>query len=303
MSPNVYWVMVRVCIGSVLLLTVTADDECFIETKVPKGTSYEAVVGGDLEIECKVDFCEEAPPTVDWWKREQTDVPVNVSEGSRIKTLTEFNGSLHGRSVLIFHDIRLNDSGVYQCRSGDSNSHIINVSVNEECFIETRVPKGTSYEAVVGGDLEIECKVDFCEEAPPTVDWWKREKTEVPVNISEGSRIKTRWEFNGSLHGRSVLIFHDIRLKDSGVYQCESGDSNSHNINVSVNGSINPEPEVALWMYMYVVAGIVLFVSIISVVSMCWCQGESKKETQTEIQYVAFPAKQPIPHAGLHPSP
>nr|XP_033956044.1 B- and T-lymphocyte attenuator-like isoform X2 [Pseudochaenichthys georgianus] len=153
---------------------------------------------------------------------------------------------------------------------------LLTLNADDECYIETHVLPYTSYKAVVGEYLEIECKVFFCEEAP-TVDWIKREQTDVPVNVSSSSHIDTQWEFIDKLEGISFLIFHKVRLADSGVYQCQSGGSNSHYINVFVNGSANPEPKVDSWIYMYLAAGIVPFiiiVIIISVVLMCRCQGE-----------------------------
>ncbi|XP_033956033.1 B- and T-lymphocyte attenuator-like [Pseudochaenichthys georgianus] len=168
---------------------------------------------------------------------------------------------------------------------------LLTLNADDECYIETHVLPYTSYKAVVGEYLEIECKVFFCEEAP-TVDWIKREQTDVPVNVSSSSHIDTQWEFIDKLEGISFLIFHKVRLADSGVYQCQSGGSNSHYINVFVNvddgrgrttvpqkneSSANPEPKVDSWIYMYLAAGIVPFiiiVIIISVVLMCRCQGE-----------------------------
>ncbi|KAL3045677.1 hypothetical protein OYC64_013848 [Pagothenia borchgrevinki] len=175
------------------------------------------------------------------------------------------------------------------------------LNADDECLIETRVLRNTSYKAVAGEYLEIKCEVVFCEKAQPTVNWFKREQTDVAFTVSSSSHIQTEWEFIDILEGRSFLIFHKIRLTDSGQYQCQSGGSNSHNINVFVNvddgrgrttvpqkneSSTNSEPTVNSWTYMYFAAGIVPFIIIaiiISVVLMCRCQGESKNETQTEI--------------------
>ncbi|KAF3857253.1 hypothetical protein F7725_009112, partial [Dissostichus mawsoni] len=173
--------------------------------------------------------------------------------------------------------------------------------------------------------LELKCEVGFCEEAPPPVHWIKHEQTDVPVNISSSSRIKTHWELINKSEGISFLVFPKTRLTDSGDYQCQSGGSNSHNINVFVYGSTNSEPTVDSWMYMYFAAGIVPFiiiVIIISVVSMRGCKGrvvifktmtnpskmslagKSKKETSRENQYMAIPmVEQPLHHGRLQPSP
>ncbi|XP_034007368.1 uncharacterized protein LOC117499143 isoform X1 [Trematomus bernacchii] len=128
MRPNLCCTILHVCIWAELLLTLNADDECFIETRVHENTSYKAVVGEQLEIECKVAFCEEAPPTVDWIKPDSNQT--NISSSSRIQTKWKLINKSEGISILVFPNIRLNDSGVYQCKSGDSSSHLINVFVN-----------------------------------------------------------------------------------------------------------------------------------------------------------------------------
>ncbi|KAL3045676.1 hypothetical protein OYC64_013847 [Pagothenia borchgrevinki] len=196
---------------------------------------------------------------------------------------------------------------------------LLTLNADDECYIEVQVHVNTSYKAVVGEQLEIECKVAFCEEAPPTVDWIKREQTDVPVNVSNSSHIKTHWKVINKSKGISILVFHKVRLNDSGEYQCKSGDSSSHLINVFVNvddgrghttvpqkneSSTHSEPTVYSLMYFF--AGTVAFIIIaiiISVVLMCRCQGESKEETQTEVQYIAIPAEKPIPLSSLQPSP
>ncbi|KAF3857254.1 hypothetical protein F7725_009113, partial [Dissostichus mawsoni] len=263
MRPNLCWLILHVCIWAGLLLTLNADEECLIETRVHVNKSYKAVVGEQLELKCEVGFCEEAPPPVHWIKREQTDVPVNISSSSRIKTHWELINKSEGISFLVFPKY---------CQSGGSSSHNINVFVygstnseptvdswmyfaagivpfiiiaiiisvvlmcgcKEECLIETRVHVNKSYKAVVGEQLELKCEVGFCEEAPPPVDWIKREQTDVPVTVSSSSRIKTHWELINKSEGISFLVFPKIRLTDSGVYQCQSGGSSSHNIKVFV---------------------------------------------------------------------
>ncbi|KAK5891278.1 hypothetical protein CgunFtcFv8_018549 [Champsocephalus gunnari] len=152
------------------------------------------------------------------------------------------------------------------------------------------------------------------------VDWFKHEQTDVPVNVSSSSRIKTQWETINKSEGISFLVFPNIRLNDSGMYQCKSGDSSSHYINVFVHvddgrgrttvpqkneSSTHSEPKVDSWIYMYLAAGIVPFIIIVIIISvlMCRCQGKSKNETQTEVQYIAIPAEKPIAHASLQPSP
>ncbi|XP_075950884.1 B- and T-lymphocyte attenuator-like isoform X2 [Anarhichas minor] len=193
-----------------------------------------------------------------------------------------------------------------------------------DCEVEVKVDRNTVYEAVLGEDLRINCTVEFCSGSPPTVSWYKRETTNVPVNVSSSSHIKTEWKLLKQLEGRSFLIFQKVRRNDSGAYQCQGGGSLSHYINVSVHGdgggtnvtknngtriTLEQEPSEDLWLYMYFAAGIVAFVIIviiISVVSMRGCKGKSKskKETQTDNQYIAIPmVEQPFLHNSPQPLP
>ncbi|XP_054480017.1 B- and T-lymphocyte attenuator-like isoform X2 [Anoplopoma fimbria] len=190
-------------------------------------------------------------------------------------------------------------------------------SEDPDCDIIVKVNHHTVYEALLGEDLRINCTVEFCNDPPPPVSWYKRETTDVPVNVSNSSHFKTEWNILKHLEGIAFLIFKKVRRNDSGVYQCKSGESVSHNINVSVHdvdGRTNvtgtndtrsddshPTTEDPL-MYMYFAAGVVAFVIIviiISVVSLQGCKGKSKKERQTENQYMAIPmVEQPISQAS-----
>ncbi|XP_049426732.1 uncharacterized protein LOC125885226 isoform X2 [Epinephelus fuscoguttatus] len=189
---------------------------------------------------------------------------------------------------------------------------------SEDCEVDLKVARDTVYEAVIGKDLRINCTVALCDNSPPTVTWYKQEKTAVPVNVS--SHIKTKWELVNHSEGISFLIFQKIFSNDSGAYQCQSGGSVSHTISVSVhdNGgrsnvpemnstapTLKPETSSDLFMYIYFGAGIVAFVTvviIISIVSMHGCKEKSKKKTQSENPYIAIPME-PFPHAGFQPSP
>ncbi|XP_076579898.1 uncharacterized protein btla [Chaetodon auriga] len=196
--------------------------------------------------------------------------------------------------------------------SGDSN-----------CETEIEVWRDTSYKADAGKSLKIHCPVKFCNNSTPTVSWFKLEDTNVPVNVSSGSHIKTEWNNSSHLVGTSYLIFQNILISDSGVYQCRSDLIGSHKIKVFVhdveestnvtekNGTGNTnagsEPKADLWMYVYAAAGILAFVIIviiISVASMQMCKGKPKKKMQTDNQYMAIPmVEQPLPHASLQASP
>lgn len=112
----------------------------------------------------------------------------------------------------------------------------------EDCDVEMRVRRNTVYEASRGEVLKITCQVGFCNNSPPTISWYKLEKTagRVPVNVSSSSHIKTEWESLNHSEGILFLIFQNILTNDSGVYQCgsytHSGVALSHVINIYVHG-------------------------------------------------------------------
>ncbi|XP_068575998.1 B- and T-lymphocyte attenuator-like [Cebidichthys violaceus] len=180
-------------------------------------------------------------------------------------------------------------------------------SEDSDCEVEVKVSKNTVYEAVLGEDLQIHCTVEFCSGSPPTVSWYKSETTDVPVNVSSSSHIKTEWTLLKDLEGRSFLIFQKVRRNDSGEYQCQVGGSISHYIQVSVHGELTTvalmtsEPDLLVtetatfWPFVYRVVGItVIFILMLSlcVASRRMCKGQSRDT----------PSRQPS-HDALPPSP
>lgn len=107
---------------------------------------------------------------------------------------------------------------------------------DSNCEVQIKVRRNTVYEAFLGNILRINCTVGFCNSSPPTVSWFKHEKTSVPVNVSSSSHIKTEWKALKHLEGVSYLVFQNIHSNDSGVYYCQSGLMVGHIINVSVHG-------------------------------------------------------------------
>nr|XP_040041118.1 uncharacterized protein LOC120824356 isoform X6 [Gasterosteus aculeatus aculeatus] len=188
------------------------------------------------------------------------------------------------------------------------------------CEMDVKVNQNTSFETFLGEDLRINCTVEFCSDSTPSVSWNKQENN-VRINISSSAHIKTEWKRLGDLVGMSFLIFQNVGIDDSGLYQCKAGGIVSHLINVSVHGDdernnfsndttgspSGQKPSADPWLYAYVAAGIVAFVAtvvIITVASLRGCKGKSKKETQVENQYAAFPmSEQPFSDCGPPPLP
>ncbi|XP_059183537.1 B- and T-lymphocyte attenuator-like [Centropristis striata] len=134
--------ILHVFILALRCLTLDADSEnpdCGVQIKVRRNTVFKAFPGEDLRTNCTVASCNKKPPTVTWFKFETTDVPVpvNVSSGSHIREEWDPLNDYEGISFLHFQKILRNDSGEYQCRSEDSVSHNINVSVYSEVELTT----------------------------------------------------------------------------------------------------------------------------------------------------------------------
>ncbi|KAE8278398.1 hypothetical protein D5F01_LYC23300 [Larimichthys crocea] len=196
-------------------------------------------------------------------------------------------------------------------------------SEDTDCEVVLKVRRSTVYEASLGEQLRINCTFIFCNNTPPTISWYKVEKTNVPVNFSSDSHIKSEWKTLKAGEGISYLIFQNLLKSDSGGYRCYGGGSVSHRINISVQdvldvpsndtkkndtNSINSENKPDILMYVYLAAGILAFVIIvivISVASLHGCKSKSKKkETQTDNEYMAIPmVEHPFQHDSLQASP
>ncbi|KAM9327912.1 uncharacterized protein btla isoform 2-T2 [Pholidichthys leucotaenia] len=178
----------------------------------------------------------------------------------------------------------------------------------DDCSAGILVRRNTVYEASIGKELKINCRVTFCNSSPPSVVWYKLlGNNSVPVNIS--SDIKTEWKTIKPLGGIYFLIFKNIDRSDSGSYLCKAGGSVSHYIRVVVNDSLHsPNNTTAgFWTYVYCAAGIasfVIIVIVISVISMRGCKEKPKKKSQTENQYMAIPmAEQHFPQPSRQALP
>ncbi|XP_038576241.1 B- and T-lymphocyte attenuator-like [Micropterus salmoides] len=160
-------------------------------------------------------------------------------------------------------------------------------SEDSNCEVQIKVRRNIVYKAFLGNILRINCTVGFCNSSPPTVSWFKHEKTSFPVNVSSGSHIKTEWKALKHLEGVSYLVFQNIHSNDSGVYYCQSGLMGGHIINVSVSGDVElttvtwttSELEIStiqeiVWLYRLVgIMAFVIIVIIIYVTSKSGCKG------------------------------
>ncbi|XP_035488466.1 uncharacterized protein LOC118309916 isoform X2 [Scophthalmus maximus] len=177
-------------------------------------------------------------------------------------------------------------------------------SEDSDCSLGIEVRRNTAFEILLGQDLVINCKIIFCNDSQHAVTWFKLDEKNVPVTVSDSSRIKTEWKELNKSEGVLYLKFQKVLSNDSGLYHCHYGHEVGHSINVSVHDGATGTQQNP-WMYVYSAAGIVAFVIIVivmSVISMRGCKGKSKKEAQTEIQYVSIPiVEPPFQHGGLEP--
>ncbi|RVE75512.1 hypothetical protein OJAV_G00017520 [Oryzias javanicus] len=140
---------VHLLVSAVLLLTLNADDKdnCSIEVKVRRNTKYDVFQGEEVRIRCPVAFCSLQPPTVVWYKVDQTQIQISSSSSSSrgIKIVWE-QTKLNGISILVFEMIHRNDSGLYQCAMRGTIGHRISVRVhgrNEIIKTKTTNPSST----------------------------------------------------------------------------------------------------------------------------------------------------------------
>ncbi|CAB1413036.1 unnamed protein product [Pleuronectes platessa] len=189
------------------------------------------------------------------------------------------------------------------------------VSEDSECTPYIKVRRHTTYETSPGRELVINCPVEFCNKSVLTVTWFKLlNDTSKRHSVSSSSHIRTEWK-EVNHEWISFLIFSKILSNDSGLYWCEMANVMGHFINVSVHGgdqhttknntipkTSDPEALKPLWMYVSSAARTLGFVTVsivITVVSIRWCKGKSKKVTQGECQDATIEMVEgPFTHCG-----
>ncbi|XP_053736489.1 uncharacterized protein LOC128767998 [Synchiropus splendidus] len=173
------------------------------------------------------------------------------------------------------------------------------------CDTAIMVHRNTVYYASSGEALTISCPVRLCNTSLPLISWIKHvDGRNNPVNTSH--RVHTKQNMSNPLSGEGSLIFRDVQTGDSGSYQCQVGGIQSHGIYVNVSenvGSSNTSHENRtasgdkseyrnVRLYVYVSAGIlglVIFIIILTVLSLKFCKGTSRKETPAENEILMVP--------------
>ncbi|XP_064814775.1 uncharacterized protein LOC135530372 [Oncorhynchus masou masou] len=192
----------------------------------------------------------------------------------------------------------------------DANGH------DSDCFPEIGVVRNTVWKASPGQQLKINCSIAFCSNSPPPPSLWCKVDESNNCNpVNTTTIFQTQWTSLTNTTGISFLVFTSISIYDVGLYRCAlNGASVSHSINVTVSDSTVSQSDSFLewvWPYVYSSAGIMVFVIVvitISMLSMRGCKGacparKSRKEDQTENQYMAIPMTQqafPRPNPQSH---
>ncbi|XP_045554171.1 uncharacterized protein isoform X2 [Salmo salar] len=184
---------------------------------------------------------------------------------------------------------------------------------DSDCFPEIRVARNTVWKASPGKQLKMNCSVDFCSNLPPP-SWCKFDESNKCNTVNTTALIQTQLTYLTNTTWISFLTFTNISRGDAGLYRCKLHTAVGHSINVTVSDSTVSQRDSFLewvWPYVYSSVGIVVFVIVvitISMLSMRGCKGacparKSRKEDQTENQYMAIPMTQqafPRPNPQPH---
>ncbi|XP_070968222.1 B- and T-lymphocyte attenuator-like [Oncorhynchus clarkii lewisi] len=203
---------------------------------------------------------------------------------------------------------------------------------DSDCFPEIRVARNTVWRASPGTQLKINCSIAFCSNSPPPPSLWcKVDESNNCNTVNITTLIQTQWTSFKNTTGISFLVFTNISIYDVGLYRCALNETSvSHSINVTVSESVEDTTYVHqknettnstasqsdsflewVWPYVYSSAGIVVFVIVVITISMLSLRGcksaclarKSRKEDQTENQYMAIPMTQqafPRPNPQSH---
>ncbi|XP_053480426.1 fibroblast growth factor receptor 4 isoform X3 [Ictalurus furcatus] len=198
-----------------------------------------AVVGSDVEFECKV--YGDSPTHIQWLKHIEVNGRKMGEDGlPYVKVLQRSFLTTKDKEmeVLQLKNVSLEDAGMYTCLAGNP------IGVSHQSALLTvykGVPERSPHRpilhpglpanrtAVVGSDVEFECKV--CSHPPAHIQWLKH----IEVNGSQVREdrlpyvkiIKTAG-VNTTDKEMEVLQLKNVSLEDAGVYTCLAGNSIGH---------------------------------------------------------------------------
>ncbi|XP_053085712.1 B- and T-lymphocyte attenuator isoform X1 [Pangasianodon hypophthalmus] len=202
-------------------------------------------------------------------------------------------------------------------------SPLISSNTNEsdlDCIPSIMVPRNTVWKAPVMKSLTINCTVDSESHCWKNINvtWCRIDDKNECRALNRSNYTTNEWEKVNKNKRLLFLIFHNISMKDAGLYRCRINSPTptvSHSINVTVtdyvpdcntdskvvtvenNTTNSSNPIVAkkepLQPYVYIYSGIGVLLLVVVVVSVIviWCRGQKKsiKEKIHENQSTATP--------------
>ncbi|XP_059189715.1 neural cell adhesion molecule L1-like protein [Centropristis striata] len=181
------------------------------QTEPPQ--SQLTVIGTDVYIKCSVSG---TPPPVITWRR----------NGEFFRDDPQSNREVLD-DIVVLHNARTEDSGVYQCEASNSHGTIM---ANSNIMVMNMAPRiltreHQEYAVVLGGDIVMNCSVFGS--PPPSIYW---AKVETPETI-DAERI---FPLNGSLQIISA------EKNDSGEYVCVASNTEGKSAVTAVLGVKDP---------------------------------------------------------------
>nr|XP_055061133.1 B- and T-lymphocyte attenuator-like isoform X1 [Misgurnus anguillicaudatus] len=105
--------------------------ECITSIKVPRNKLVEALVMTEFKINCTVNVLKcQGIPKISWCKLYGEDC--KASNQSNYKETVDWKNFTYGTAFLTFLNISMEDAGLYRCKSQNSVSHSINVTVTAD---------------------------------------------------------------------------------------------------------------------------------------------------------------------------
>ncbi|KAF4070560.1 hypothetical protein AMELA_G00286770 [Ameiurus melas] len=185
-----------------------------------------AVVGSDVEFECKV--YGDLPTHIQWLKHIEVNGRKMGEDGvPYVKVLQSKE-----MGVLQLKNVSLEDAGMYTCLAGNSigySYHSAWLTVYKERsphrpILQPGLPANRT--AVVGSDVEFECKV--CSHPPAHIQWLKHIEVNGSKVREDGLpyvKIIKSAGMNTTDKEMEVLQLKNVSLEDAGVYTCLAGNS------------------------------------------------------------------------------
>ncbi|GFN88565.1 hemicentin-1, partial [Plakobranchus ocellatus] len=202
---------------------------------------YTVEVGKMAVLKCAVTNLEDKQVI---WRKASDSNPLTVGLESFYNTNRIVVQHLPRASQwnLVIHDVRLTDSGVYECQVSSKLRHLrqhVLLTVKEKEAETTHMPKpgikvsGLAY-VDIGDQIYLICNATGLEHSPSTIDWFRNGNK----LTSRGKKVEIK-DFV-AVTSRTVVSFlqiSDAQLSDSGVYVCRTSNLQIADLRVTVLNS------------------------------------------------------------------